>query len=251
MVTNYAATVAYDGTEYSGFQIQRDRRTVQGELESTLNNLTRQPTRIHGSGRTDAGVHARGQVISFRSEWRHGADEFGRAMNATVRRDISVRDVRQVGEQFHARFSAVRRVYIYNLYEGPIRDPLLERYALHCRQPLDVAGMNRAAELLVGEKDCAAFGQPPSGNVTVRRIYSAQWSRRDEIVPDRPGLSFRIEANAFLRGMVRRIVGTLLHVGQGLLDPSGVAEILDSRDIGRACPPAAARGLCLWHVEYE
>jgi len=251
MVTNYAATVAYDGTEYSGFQIQPDRPTVQGELERTLRELTGQATRIHGSGRTDAGVHARGQVISFQSGWRHSAGELGRAMNATVRGDIAVRDVRPVGEQFHARYSAVRRTYLYSVYEGLVRDPLLDRYALRSKRTLDVAEMNRAAELLVGEKDCAAFGQPPSGIVTVRRIYCAQWSWRDEIVPSRAGLWFRIEANAFLRGMVRRIVGTLLYVGQGLLEASDVADILDSRDIGRACPPAAARGLCLWQVDYE
>lgn len=254
---NYRAVVEYDGTEYRGFQIQVDQPTIQGELERALQRITRENVRIHGAGRTDAGVHAHGQVISFQTGWSHGHEALGRAMNAVLARSVSVRGVSVVGERFHARFSATSRVYVYNVYHGKVRVPLLARYAHHVSESLDLEEMSRAATMLEGEHDFAAFGQPPSGENTIRVVHRAEW--RDKVAAvahiSAPGFArlgqFEIEANAFLRGMVRRVVGTLLLVGSGLLTVSDFAEVLASRDIRRAGACAPACGLCLWRVSYE
>lgn len=253
---NHRAVVVYDGTGYSGFQIQRDRRTVQGELERALRRVTSTPTRIAGAGRTDGGVHAYGQVVSFRTDWQHGPEALQRALNAVLPRDISVRDVEAVAASFHARYSALSRVYVYNLYVGSARIPLLDRFALHVRGSLDLEPMRQASALLVGQHDFAAFGQAPSGVSTVRRVdsvdwYEQKWPSGAEGSWDQVDiLRLRIQANAFLRGMVRRIVGTLLWVGSGRLRSDDVGAILRARDISRAGPPAKACGLSLWQVNY-
>lgn len=252
---NYRALVEYDGTDYGGFQIQADRPTIQGELERALQRLTQGFVRVHGAGRTDAGVHARGQVISFRTTWRHGLQELHRALNAVLPPAIAVRALAPAPEDFHARFSALSRVYVYQIYTGPVRSPLLARFAHHVPQPLDLAAMNAAAEVLVGEHDLAAFGQPPEGENTVRVVQRALW----RVCPGEQGypawqvaprIVFEIEANGFLRGMVRRIVSTLLAVGQGWLSYAEWREIVASRDMRRAAAPAPACGLCLWRVNY-
>jgi len=250
---NYRATVEYDGTDYSGFQVQPDRRTIQGELEGALERVARQSVRVTGAGRTDAGVHAWGQVINFRVEWPHGPRALARAMNALLPREIAVRDLAVVGERFHARFSAQSRVYVYSIHHGPVRAPLLSRYSHRVARPLDVEAMAQAASLLVGEHDFAAFGQPPVGERTVRVVERAEW-RSGVAGLGSEGqrlLRFVVEANAFLRGMVRRLVGTLLLVGVGSLSVDGFSEILESADIQRAAPPAPASGLCLWRVRYN
>ncbi len=247
-------TVAYDGSAYSGFQIQVDHPTIQGELERALASLTQQPVRVHGAGRTDAGVHAQGQVISFRTDWRHPLADLERGMNALLPGDIAVRDAMWASERFHARYSAVSREYMYKLYIAPIREPLLDRYAHRLARPLAWEAMEQAAAMLVGEGDWAAFGQAPAGENTTRTVYRAGW---------RPGQApwasehpievreFWITANGFLRGMVRRIVGTLIDVGLGAIAPDEFGEILRQRDISRASPPAPACGLALWRVNYE
>jgi tRNA pseudouridine38-40 synthase len=251
---NYRALVAYDGTDYGGFQIQADRPTIQGELERALQRLTQEFVRVHGAGRTDAGVHARGQVISFRTSWRHGPQELQRAMNAVLPPAIAVRALAPAPEDFHARFSACGRAYLYQIYTGPVRSPLLARFAHHVARPLDLAAMNAAAEILVGEHDLAAFGQPPEGENTVRVVRRAIWQARavERWHPAWPAslVQFEIEANGFLRGMVRRIVGTLLALGQGWLSEAEWREIVASCDIRRAAAPAPACGLCLWRVDY-
>jgi len=254
---NYRAVVEYDGTCYSGFQIQPDRPTIQGELERALQRITQEDVTVIGAGRTDAGGHARGQVISFRTAWRHDCETLQRAMNAVLPRDISLRELSPAADCFHARFSATSRAYIYSVYEGRVRAPLMERFAYHVAVPLDLEAMGRAAACLEGEHDFAAFGQPPIGTNTVRVVYRARWDAgvaKDSggCVPSpiRPS-QFEIEANAFLRGMVRRLVGTLLLVGSGLLTEDGLREILASRDISRAGVPVPACGLCLWRVCYD
>lgn len=255
MIRNYRAVVAYDGTDYHGFQIQADRPTIQGELERALQRITQEPVRVAGAGRTDAGVHAYGQVASFRTGWPHGSEALQRAVNAVLPWDIALRDVTVADDRFHARFSASSRMYVYNVYHSQVRSPLARRFAQHVMQPLDLAAMNAAAAHLVGEQDLAAFGQPPQGEVTVRRVFRANWQEgraalcHVEISTEQL-LQFEIEANAFLRGMVRRIVGTLLAVGTGFLTVKGFAEVLASREISRAGAPAAACGLCLWQVRY-
>jgi len=252
---HFRATVAYDGTAYGGFQIQRTGATIQGELEAALHRLTQAPVRIAGAGRTDAGVHAQGQVITFASDWSHGEATLERAMNAVLPLDISVREVRAVGERFHARFSAVARAYAYAAYAHPIRVPTLDRFAWQVGQPLDVAAMNRAAQALIGSHDFAAFGQPPSGDNTVRTVHRACWAIGSAgghwaVEATEALYRFDIEANAFLRGMVRRIVGTLVQVGGKNLSVEAFGEIMASADISRAGRPAPACGLCLWRVKY-
>jgi len=249
---NYRATVAYDGTAYYGFQLQPDRPTVQGELTEAIARVSQQRVQVVGAGRTDAGVHAVGQVISFRCWWRHAPADLERAMNAVLPKDISLRELRQAEQDFHARYSARSRTYVYSIYAGPWRQPLLARYAAHVPGPLDLAAMRMAARHAIGRQDLAAFGQSPSGRGTVREVTEASWEAlEDGLWPDATGLRFRVSANGFLRGMVRRLVGSLLDVGRGRCSVSQFAEILASRDIARAAPPAPACGLCLLAVDYD
>ncbi len=251
----WRAIVAYDGTEYRGFQVQAEGPTIQGELERALERLTGAPVRVQGAGRTDAGVHAIGQVISFAAPWRHSSEDLCRALNATLPRDIAVRRIGEAEATFHARYSAQSRLYVYHVYASQERLPLLERYAHHVAAPLPLEELNRAAAFLVGEHDFATFGQPPVGENTVRVVHRAGWNALPAQVwggaPEEVHLyRFEIEANAFLRGMVRRIVGALLEVGAGRLGAEDVAALLEACDISQACPPAPACGLCLWQVRY-
>ena len=252
----HRAVVEYDGTDFVGFQIQPGKRTIQGELERSLQRITQAVLRVDGAGRTDAGVHALGQVISFKTGWSRGPDVLQRAMNAVLPRDIAIRDLSVVGEEFHARFSAKSRLYVYTVYMASVRAPLLERHAWYVPGAVDLAAMRCAAGFLEGEHDFACFGQAPSGENTVRVVHRAEWRPKAGVfegICDQDGarlLQFEVQANAFLRGMVRRIVGTLLSVGTRVLTVDEFHGILESRDISRSCAPAPARGLCLWRVHY-
>jgi tRNA pseudouridine38-40 synthase len=248
---NYRMTVAYDGTDFLGYQIQREQRTVQAELEKALLRLTQQAVRANGAGRTDAGVHAHGQVVSFRAEWRSQTSDLERALNAVLPRDISVRELQAVDEGFHARFSATSREYLYRLYVSPVRYPHLDRYTWRLSRDIDSERLIEATAMLVGEADLRAFGQATEGRSTVRSIYRAEWKPLPCEGLDRPGWAFLIEANGFLRGMVRRIVGTLASVGLGLLEPEQLGELIASRDPARACAPAPACGLFFWRARYQ
>ena len=243
-VRKLMAVVEYDGTDYAGFQIQKSKRTIQGEIERALARVTQEEIRIVGAGRTDAGVHARGQVIAFRTAWRRSLRELQRALNAVLPRDIAVRELALAAEDFHPRFSAVSREYRYTIWNAPVRSPLVGRFAYHFPWPLDVAAMNEAASVLVGTHDFASFGRPPKGENTVRTVYRAKCTREGSFV------YFDIVANAFLQRMVRSIVGTLLEVGTGKLSPADFREILEATDRRRASPPAPAHGLCLMKVNY-
>ena len=238
------ATVAYDGTDYWGFQWQTNVPTVQAALEEALERLTQSSLRILAAGRTDAGVHAKGQVIAFDTVWRHGLAKLERAMNAVLPPDVAVRDLVQVRPDFHPRFDARSRLYRYTLYNAPVRSPLVRRNSLHLAGPLDLQAMKEAAALAVGEHDFAAFGRPTQGEVTIRRVIAVDWTVKA------PWWFFDIEANAFLYRMVRSIVGTLLLVGQGRLSPYEFEAILTSRDRRQAKQTAQAHGLCLIQVKY-
>ncbi len=236
----YRARVEYDGTDFAGFQAQPGTRTVQGELEAALSRLTggiRSP--IDGAGRTDAGVHALGQVIAFTYSGRLTAAELGRALAALVPPDVAIRDLRRVPIGFHPRFAARYREYRYTVWNGS-RSPLRERMALGVRVPLDDAAMARAASVLIGRHDFSAFGaadlQP------VRTIRWIRIRRAGSLV------TIDVAADAFLRGMVRRIVALLLEVGRGKMDEDGVAAILASRRPALNGAVAPARGLCLRRV---
>ena len=245
-MTRYRATIAYDGTGYHGFQRQAadHEPTIQGEVERALTQIGQPDVTVIGSGRTDAGVHATGQVIAFNAEWRHGLDDLQRALNATLPADIAVLDLEQAAPDFHPRYDAVSREYIYTIYNAPVRHPLHRRCALHIAEPLDVATMNSAAAALMGEHDFAAFGNPTVGEVTVRRMLRAQ------VNAELPIIRVRLEASGFLYRMVRSIVGTLLATGRGRMTPDEFRAVLESRDRSRAEAVAPPQGLCLTRVSY-
>jgi len=214
---------------------------VQGELERALGEVCNEPVRITGAGRTDAGVHATGQVIDFRSASALDGGTMERGVNALLPEDIAVSELGPAAEGFHSRFSATSRTYEYRIRNAPVRDPL-ERYREQwLPATFDRKAMREAATRLVGRHDFAAFAAGVSGERSVKR---AEWSEEGEV------LRFEIEADAFLRGMVRGIVGTLLWVGRGKLSLSAFEEVLRSTDRGQAGPSAPARGLCLIGVTY-
>jgi len=238
------AVVEYDGTRFAGFQQQPSRPTIQGEMERALAEVTQQRTKIVGAGRTDAGVHAKGQVVHLPTGWKRSLKELHRAFNALVSDDISIREMAVAPPDFHARFSAVTREYRYTILNQEVRSPLEARYAYHQAQPLDEGAMRKALACLVGTHDFSSFGQPTQGDSTVRNIVHASCLREGtHIYVD-------LTANAFLRRMVRSIVGTLLLVGRGALSPVNVKEILQARDRSLAGSPAPPHGLCLVRVNY-
>lgn len=251
------AIVSYDGTDYAGFQRQADVPTVQEALETALRQITQKSATVLAAGRTDAGVHAVGQVIAFDTSWRHSLPELERALNAVLPSDIAVRELKEGASDFHPRFDARSRYYRYRVCCAPTRSPLNRRYSLHMPYGLDVEAMEAAAQMLVGEHDFATFGQPPQGEVTVRRVVRAGWEReRGCVGPFGAGqsrgtfLRFGIEANAFLYKMVRSIVGTLLDVGQDRMSLTAFREAFASCERGCAGKTVAPHGLCLIEVTY-
>jgi len=238
------AVLEYDGTRYLGFQIQPHGPTIQGEVELALYRLTGQRVRIKAAGRTDAGVHSEGQVIAFRVEWKHPLVDLHRGLNALLPKDIAVKELSIAPEGFHPRFSAVSREYRYTILNTPWPSPLRGRFAYHFPWALDLEAMKKATSYLVGEHDFASFGSPTKGENTVRRVYRADWRKDGDF------LHFEIEANAFLKRMVRLMVGTLLRVGQGKIPPEEVKAILEARDISLSGPAVPACGLCLVRVNY-
>jgi tRNA pseudouridine38-40 synthase len=240
----FSALVEYDGTDFFGYQIQARERTIQGEIEKTLKKITGLDTRIDGAGRTDAGVHATGQVIAFNTAWKHSLADLHRAFNATLPLDIVVSKLGMASRNFHPRFDAISRTYRYTLVQQPWPSVLERRYTYHVKTRLDVAAMQRASRFLLGSHDFASFGKPPQGNNTVREVLQASWSESGS------RLTFEITANAFLYRMVRNIVGTLLEVGSGRLAATKIIKILDACDLRRSASPAPAHGLCLVKVSY-
>ncbi len=241
----FRATVEYDGTDFAGFQWQHGQRTVQGVLETAIAKRTDQTIRLTGAGRTDSGVHAYGQVISFAVETRIPVESMSLALNTVLPRDISVRNVSEVDESFSARFSASSRLYYYLILNQASQSPLLRRYSAFQPLPLDVEAMQTAAEHLIGERDFASFTNVlDAGKTTMREVTRCRVSLRQNFVV------VRIEANAFLRGMVRTIVGTLIQVGAGKRAPESIHEVLEARDRQSAGPSAPAQGLYLMRVRY-
>jgi tRNA pseudouridine38-40 synthase len=238
------AVVEYDGTRYAGFQSQPNLLTIQVELERALSEVTQEEVKVVGAGRTDAGVHASGQVIHFITGWKRSLEELHRAFNALLASDVAVKEMTVAPPDFHARYSALTREYRYTILNQSIRSPLEARYAYHHEQHLDAEAMDEALECLVGSHDFASFGQPTQGDSTVRDVVRAACRQ------DGNHIYVDLTANAFLRHMARTIVGTLLPVGRGLLRPGDVSAILEAKDRSRAAPPAPAHGLCLARVNY-
>jgi tRNA pseudouridine38-40 synthase len=256
---NVCALVAYDGTEYHGFQVQAGVPTIQGALEDALALFCRPVSRVAGAGRTDAGVHASGQVVAVQLSWRHPLEQLQNAWNVRLPAAIAVRRLTHAPAGFHPRFSATQRTYRYTVIEGDRatlgRSPLTDRFALYVQQPLSVDAMQAAAAMMVGEHDFATFGQPTKGESTVRRVFAAEWQVvTDSLVtldetPKRR-LVLTITANGFLRNMVRSFVGTFLAVGRGEWSLEDVADALAARHRSRSAPPAPPSGLILEQVVY-
>lgn len=242
----YRATVAYDGTDYKGFQRQANTPdTVQEVLERALSRIGASSPHVLGAGRTDAGVHASGQVVAFNlTTWSHSAEALNRALNANLPADVVVVDVRETNERFHPRYDAVSRTYVYTIYIARTPDPVRRLYAWYQPGPLGIAEMQKASDSLVGSHDFASFGSPPAGTNTVRVVSEAQWKRTGN------ELQFTIRANAYLYRMVRSIVGTVVFVGQGRMTVSDFEGILAACNRSLAAPSAPAAGLSLVEVQY-
>ncbi len=244
-MARYQVIIAYDGTHFQGFQRQGSSRTVQAEVEAALRALGWQADTILYAGRTDAGVHASGQVIAFDLTWRHGAAKLLRALNAALPADVAVKSAQETDPDFHPRYRAAARQYLYRLYCQPDRDPLRERYAWRVWQPVQAGLLQQAAACLPGSHDFAAFGSPlrPGGS-TIRTVYHAVWQPlgEDEWI-------FRICANAFLYRMVRRLVFLQVLVGQQRLSVNQLAAALQ---IPQPLTPGLAKpnGLFLERVYY-
>lgn len=238
------AKVEYDGTEFYGFQIQTRERTVQGEIERALRRVAGTKTRVIGAGRTDRGVHAQGQIISFEVEWKHGLADLQRALNAVLAADVAIVEIGLATKGFHPRFSALSRTYRYAILNRFWRSPRERRTAWHVPEKLDVGRMEQASCCLQGTHDFATFGRPLLGDNTVRTVRRAEWQERGS------WLTFDIEANAFLYRMVRSIVGMVVQVGRGKLSPAEFEATLRARDRGLIKQLAPAHGLCLIRVDY-
>jgi len=241
-------TLQYDGTEYVGWQRQASGTSIQGVLEEALRPIEGAHVAVHGAGRTDAGVHATGQVCSFVLTASIGTETLPRALNAVLPGDIRVAAAEEVPHGFHARFSATGKVYEYRIVHARFIAPFIRRYAWHVVQALDVAAMREAAACLVGEHDFSAFRAAGSDvHTSVRTVRRIDWIEGDG--PETP-LVFRIEGDGFLRHMVRNIVGTLVEIGWGRWPAPRMAEMLESRDRARAGSTAPPHGLFLTTVLY-
>lgn len=236
----------YDGGEFFGWQIQPDRPTIQDALERALKTILREPVRVEAAGRTDAGVHARGQVAAFTTETILGRAPLQRSLNALVGPSIVVRDLELAPPEFDPRRDAVAREYQYRIRNRPWSSPFSRRTAWHVHQSLDVSAMAEAAEILEGEHDFRSFQAADcDAENPVRRVYRSDWT------VDGEDLVYEIQATAFLRHMVRNVVGTLVEVGRGERSVADFQELLAACDRTLAGPTAPAHGLCLVRVVYD
>lgn len=243
----FKAVVEYDGSDFAGYQRQpAPYRTVQAELEKTISQLARQDVTVYGSGRTDSGVHATGQVIAFDIGWSHPTENLLRAINHSLPDDVAIREIDVAGETFNPRFDAKRRAYEYIIERcrHRARRPLTRQRKWQVFVPLSLDKMNLAASMLIGKHDFATFGVPPQGNNSVRDLFVAEWRESND------DLIFRIEATAFLYRMVRSIVGSLKQVGEGRWSVDQFAHAFHACDRAASAGAAPAHGLYLVKVTY-
>ena len=242
---NIKLTVEYDGTNYHGWQFQANSDSIQAVLERALSTFLRTPMRVIGSGRTDAGVHALGQVVSFSTDKDLTAHRIRRALNALTPPDITVKEVEIVADSFDPRRDARSRVYEYHIINRSTPSPFYLKRAWHLHQPLNVDAMRTASSCLLGENDFSSFRATDCDAAhPIRRVFQNSLQQRGEL------LVFTIEATAFLRHMVRNIVGTLVEVGCGERTPESFQELLELRDRTKAGDTAPAHGLYLLEVKY-
>ena len=249
---NFRLLIQYDGTDFHGWQVQENDRTIQGELERVIGTIEDAAVSVTGSGRTDAGVHAEGQVANVHLDRSFTPGKLRAAINGNLWRDIRVMQVEKAADDFHARFSAIRKTYIYRIVNAPVMSPMWRRFAHHEPRPLDIAKMTEAARKLLGEHDFTAFASARSdGEGRVRNVMDCTWESIWDARARSSILEFRITANGFLRYMVRSIVGTLLEVGIGAKDSDTIHTALVTGDRSLAGKTAPANGLSLFQVDYN
>lgn len=249
----FKLTLCYDGTDFAGWQIQPGHETIQGDLQRALENLIGTAIPVVGSGRTDAGVHALGQVASLTvPDWPHGAAALARALNTQLPPAIAVLDACEVADQFHAIRDATRKTYRYQLQIGGVRDVFEHRYRWHLKRPLNVDAMRQAARHLIGQHDFASFqAAGAERKTTVRNVVGCELVEQPASQPDRVQLAIEIAADGFLYNMVRNIVGTLVEVGWSKRTADSVADTLAQKNRDAAGPTAPPHGLFLVRVDYD
>jgi tRNA pseudouridine38-40 synthase len=244
-MARYQVTLAYDGTHFRGFQRQSDVRTVQSEFEAALERIGWADSSILAAGRTDTGVHASGQIVTFDLDWTHSTESLCKALNGNLPPDMAVRDVKQTSDDFHPRYDARVRSYIYHIYCEPERNPLRDRYAWRVWPAVDMQSLNHAAQLLCGEYDFSAFGTPPRPESSpIRVVYQANWQGDLQ-----QGLQYQVSANAFLYHMVRRMVYLQVLVGQNRMSIQQFEKAVKEAQLQQP-GLAPSRGLVLSEVRY-
>ena len=246
MLRNIKLTIEYDGTNFNGWQFQPGLRTIQGEIQNFLKKIFKEDITLIGSGRTDSGVHAKGQVANFRTTSTMSTLQMCRAFNNNLPEDIAILSVEEVNLKFHAQHSAKRKTYRYTILNREPRSSLQRNFCLRFPYKLNLTLMRQEAKALVGRKDFKAFQAASSTNPkdSIRRVYKLKITKQGDFI------YIDIEANGFLYKMVRNIVGTLLEIGSGRLPKGSIKRILKSKDRTTAGDTTQARGLCLLHVKY-
>ncbi len=246
-MTNYKLIIAYDGTRYNGFQRQskHPEKTIQGKIENVLSQLFEEEIQIIGSGRTDAGVHSKGQVCNFHTKKQLSIEEILVYMRQYLPQDIAIVKLMIASERFHSRYNVVSKCYSYTVDNGFFPDPFALRFAYHVPEPLDIQAMQEASKLLLGEHDFKAFTSLKSKTKsTVRNIKSI------DIIKTEDKITFTYEGNGFLQHMVRILTGTLLEVGLGTREISSISDLLQNKTRCEAGPKAPSHGLCMERVTY-
>ena len=244
-MANYKMILQYDGTRYRGWQVLPSELTIQGKLQDVLSKMAGYQVEVTGSGRTDAGVHAKGQTANFHLKEEWDEEKILSYLNQYLQEDIAVCEVKRVDERFHSRYQALEKTYLYRIHTGKIPEIFERRYVYDYKEPLDVKRMRKAAEYLCGTHDFKSFcGNKKMKKSTVRTIFQIQ-------IKELPGeIQIYYTGNGFLQNMVRIMSGTLIEVGLGRKRPEEVGEILEACDRKVAGPTAPAKGLCLLKVDY-
>jgi tRNA pseudouridine38-40 synthase len=253
---NLKLTIAYDGADFHGWQLQPGLPTIQGALQDALRQITQEPITIHGASRTDAGVHALGQVAHFKTHSTLDAQEIQRGMNALLPPSVRVVAAQQVGQDFHSRWLAQGKTYRYRIYRGEVLPPFDHRRAFHYPWPLDEDAMSAAARAFEGQHDFTSFAastgseEDDKDRDMQRVIHSSEIVRDHERERERDEIAYVVRGRSFLRYMVRKIVGTLIEVGKGRLAPGDIPLIFEARDRSRSGPTVPPEGLYLVALEY-
>ncbi len=238
-------TIAYDGTDYRGWQVQANGKTIQGEIEKAIKKIFGKDHRLHASSRTDSGVHAAGQVAHFKTAHKIPEDKVPAALNSVLPKDIAIFEAEYVDSEFHARFDTKSKQYSYRIFPSHNRNPLNQRYAWCLSYRLNLSLMKKEARVLIGKHDFKAFqASDKKERSSIRRIFQL------DIIRQKTFIIINIEADGFLYNMVRNIVGTLVDIGRGYLPPGSMKKILNSWDRTQAGPTAPPEGLCLMEVKY-